>query len=255
MIQITKNVLLAVCPEGRADIIAGLALYLGPAMASKSIDTPLRMAHFIAQAAEETDGFRTLVEYASGAAYEGRVDLGNIYPGDGERTKGRGIFQITGENNYRLYGQVLGINLLAEPSLAAAPEVACLIAVAYWDRHHLNAFADANDIRGITRRINGGLNGLATRQLYFARAWRVVKGCVPSGAAPAALPASPQAKTVQTTGSAVIAVGGGLAAAAQTVPPTWGMTWPMEGAGIAIVVLIVGLAVWEVAHEFHKVKP
>src|SRR5690349_12430119 len=73
------------------------------------IDTSARVAEFLAQACLETDYFKTLQEYASGVAYEGRKDLGNTYTGDGKKFKGRGIFQCTGRANYTIYGKRLGI--------------------------------------------------------------------------------------------------------------------------------------------------
>ena len=61
--------------------------------------TPMRAAHFVAQLAHESDRFRAMEEYATGAAYEGRKDLGNVKAGDGKRYKGRGVIQLTGRAN------------------------------------------------------------------------------------------------------------------------------------------------------------
>lgn len=159
---------------------------LGTAMAGDflrfGINTPLRMSHFLAQAAHETDGFRTFVERGSGDGpdedpwddylqrYDGRRDLGNSAPGDGERYRGRGIFQLTGRANYQTYGKRLCIDLLAQPERAAEPDLAVRIACLFWIDRALNAAADRDDLEAITRRINGGINGLASRRTYLARA-------------------------------------------------------------------------------------
>jgi putative chitinase len=120
------------------------------------INTSARVAEFLAQACLETDYFRVLEEYASGAAYEGRKDLGNTYAGDGKKFKGRGIFQCTGRANYSAYGKRLGIDLLGNPDLAARPDISVRIAVMYWNDKGLNAYADRGDTAAISRAINRG---------------------------------------------------------------------------------------------------
>lgn len=120
------------------------------------IDTPGRVAEFLTQACLETDYFRVLEEYASGAAYEGRKNLGNVVAGDGKRFKGRGIFQCTGRDNYARYGKRLGLDLIKEPALAARPDISVRIAVLYWNDKGLNAYADRGDTRAISRAINRG---------------------------------------------------------------------------------------------------
>lgn len=125
-------------------------------LAKGGIDTPARLAEFLAQACLETDYFRVLEEYASGAAYEGRKDLGNTIAGDGKRFKGRGIFQCTGRANYTAYGKRLGVDLVKEPALAARPDISVRIAVLYWNDKGLNAYADRADTKAISRAINRG---------------------------------------------------------------------------------------------------
>jgi putative chitinase len=100
--------------------------------------------------------------------------LGNTQPGDGQRFKGRGPIQITGRFNYKKYGELLGIDLCANPALAAAPEVAFATAGLFWQSNGLNALADAQQFVAITRRINGGTNGLEDRQRYYERAKAVL---------------------------------------------------------------------------------
>ncbi len=77
------------------------------------MEKELRLAHFMAQLVHESGGFRYMEEIASGSAYEGRADLGNVKPGDGVRYKGRGPLQCTGRANYRKFGRKIGIALPA----------------------------------------------------------------------------------------------------------------------------------------------
>jgi putative chitinase len=131
--------------------------------------SPLRLAHFLAQLGHESGSYRYMEEIASGSAYEGRGDLGNTQAGDGRRFKGRGPIQLTGRANYRHYGQAIGIDLENHPEIAAIPSVGILTACLYWHEHSLNALADADDIERITRRINGGVNGLADRKAQLVK--------------------------------------------------------------------------------------
>lgn len=134
------------------------------------LDSTSRLAHAMAQLGHESDGFRAMEEYASGRAYEGRADLGNTTAGDGVRFKGRGPIQITGRANYRLYGRRIGIDVERHPEIAAIPSIGLQLSCAYWVAKNLNTLADRDDIEGITRRINGGLTGLASRQKRLAAA-------------------------------------------------------------------------------------
>ena len=134
------------------------------------VNTPLRESMFWAQMAHETGGLRWLAELGGPsyfAKYDGRTDLGNIEPGDGYRFKGRGLIHVTGRYNYKKYGDKIGINLIEYPKMASEPRQAVLIALHYWKDHRLNKYADIPDIRAVTRRINGGYNGLADRKRYF----------------------------------------------------------------------------------------
>lgn len=173
------RVLRAIAPKGRLAIINAVAPHLAPSFEKAGITTPLRAAHFLAQAAHECDGFKTLNEYwgptPAQRGYEGRKDLGNTQPGDGKRYMGRGIFQLTGRANYRRIGEALGLPLESTPELAADPRVSVLVAVNYWTTRRyrgasLNSYADADKIEPITRAINGGLNGIDDRRAYLTRA-------------------------------------------------------------------------------------
>lgn len=133
------------------------------------LDNSLRLIHFLAQLAHESGNFRYMEEIASGAAYEGRKDLGNTQAGDGKRFKGRGPIQLTGRANYRRYGQQLGIDFENNPDIVALPSVGLLVACKFWADNGLNALADKDEVLTITRRINGGTNGLADREAHLAK--------------------------------------------------------------------------------------
>lgn len=157
---------------------ARLQLFLDPlnaAIKEFEIDqTPVRESMFIAQVAHESGGFHYVRELASGEAYEGRADLGNTENGDGVRFKGRGLIQITGRGNYRACGDALGLDLVSSPELLEQPGNAARSAGWFWHSRGLNAIADRGDFIAITKRINGGLNGLPDRQAYLKRAEAVL---------------------------------------------------------------------------------
>lgn len=151
---------------------------LGAAMAVHApahgiTETAARLANFLGQAAHETGGFRLLRELwgptKAQRGYEGRTDLGNTQAGDGYRYRGRGIFQLTGRANYREIGASIGQPLETNPELAERPDIAVLTACRYWQSRGLNALADQGLEDTITRRINGGTNGIAERRVYVAR--------------------------------------------------------------------------------------
>ncbi len=169
----TRERLLRLAPQGRAAIVVGLASTFGRSAAAAAITTRLRLCHFLAQAAHESDRFRTLEEYggpASFARYDGRRDLGNTQAGDGARYHGRGLFQLTGRANYRRYGALIGLDLEGSPERAKEPAVSLAIAFAYWRDRGCNAAADADDVVAVTKLINGGHNGLAQRRQLLALA-------------------------------------------------------------------------------------
>lgn len=154
----------------RAGVPAAIADAEAPraekAMVEQSITTQARARDFLAQVLHESGGLRFFEEIASGAAYEGRADLGNTHPGDGRRYKGRGPIQLTGRANYRWAGKLLHLPLEARPELAAQHAIGWRIAALYWKSHGLNQLADQGQFVTITRRINGGTNGLADRLRY-----------------------------------------------------------------------------------------
>lgn len=156
-----------------------LARDLGQAMHDNQINTLRRATMFVAQIAHESGGFRYREEIASGAAYEHRADLGNVFIGDGKRFKGRTYIQITGRSNYVAVSKALGIDFVRNPQKLAEPTYAAKGAAWWWRTHGCNALADKNDFKGVTRRINGGLNGYSDRLRYFGRALLVGPFLVP----------------------------------------------------------------------------
>ena len=134
--------------------------------------SPLRVAHFLAQLGHESLSLTYTEELASGEAYEGRKDLGNTKVGDGRRFKGRGFIQLTGRNNYEAYSNDACLNLMqnGNESLVAKYPYSLDASLWFWKRQNLNVRADMDDLRGITRRVNGGYNGLQDRARYLERA-------------------------------------------------------------------------------------
>lgn len=168
-----------VCPSLSNAHARALARELGQAMHDFDIDTRKRAAMFVAQIAHESGGFRYREEIASGSAYEGRRDLGNTRPGDGRRFKGRTYIQITGRSNYAAVSRALHHDFIAHPRELADPEYAAKGAAWWWKTHGCNAIADRGDFIAVTRRINGGTNGLADRQRYYRRARLVAPFLIP----------------------------------------------------------------------------
>ncbi len=160
-----------------ADKAAQLAVAINQAMQEAEINTMQRQAAFIAQIAHETGGFKWFRELGNDQyfeKYDGREDLGNTEPDDGPRFRGRGFIQITGRNNYEKAGQALGLDLIDNPEQAESMDVGARIAAWYWRTRNLNYFADKDDFITITRRINGGVNGLEDREAYWEKAKRAL---------------------------------------------------------------------------------
>lgn len=162
----------------------------------------LRLQHFLAQCAHESGGFTKLSEnlnYSADAlcrlwparfpgdvadayarqpqkianrVYGGRMGNGDEASGEGWRYRGRGLIQLTGRENYGKASQAIfgDLTLIVDPDQVAEPRAATLSAAWFWQSHACNELADADDLDGITRRINGGLNGIGDRQQWLDRA-------------------------------------------------------------------------------------
>lgn len=136
------------------------------------INTPLRISHFVAQVAHESGSLNYVKELASGKAYEGREELGNVIPGDGVKYKGRGLIQLTGRANYESFKKWLGglPDIIDNPELLEQPHLAMLVSCWFWEKKGLNELADQDNLSAITKRINGGMNGFSERQKFLTRA-------------------------------------------------------------------------------------
>lgn len=142
------------------------------------LDDPLRLVHFMAQCAHESDGFTHNREIwgptADQLGYEGAARLGNTQPGDGKRYLGRGPGQLTGRANYRSYGRRLGIDFEAHPEIVEIWSVGLLAFCAYWAAYNLNSYADVDQLLAVSNGINRGNtlsmkepNGWADRQRRY----------------------------------------------------------------------------------------
>ncbi len=161
-----------------------------------------RLTHFLAQLAHESQHFRRTSENLNYSAeglwrvfrkyfdslehaqtyerqperianrvYADRIGNGDEASGDGWRYRGRGFIQLTGKDNYRAIGDRIGVDLVNNPDMVAEDHrVALLVSADYWDSRGLNKFADRDDLDTITKRINGGFNGLEDRRRLLARA-------------------------------------------------------------------------------------
>lgn len=156
----------------RADTYAPL---LTATMEEFFIDSPKRQAAFLAQVGHESGSLVYTKEIASGEAYEGRADLGNIHPGDGVKYVGRGLIQLTGRANYTALTSAFGIDLLSNPEQLEKPELAARSAGWFWMKHSLNQFADSDKFGSLTKAINGGYNGLDDRIQFWIRARKVLE--------------------------------------------------------------------------------
>lgn len=135
------------------------------------INTEQRRRAFLAQVGHESGGLHYLKELwgptPAQKRYEGRKDLGNIVVGDGKKFMGRGLLQTTGRSNYVKCGIALKLDLENHPELLEIPENALKSACQFWKDNNLNSLV--NDFKALTRRINGGYNGLAERTALYER--------------------------------------------------------------------------------------
>lgn len=158
---------------------------LNSALPQYDINTRQRVACFMAQIAHESGAFRWVREIwgptPAQQRYEGRKDLGNTQPGDGRRFMGRGLLQVTGRANYVMFNARAKIrypdapDFVANPELLEQPKWAVISACDWWDRNKCNGLADSDQITAISKKVNGGTNGLAERKAY----WRKFLAAIP----------------------------------------------------------------------------
>ena len=174
---------------------------LNKVLPENKIDTPLRVCHFLAQILHESGHLKYNAEnlnYSASAlqsvfkkyfpnetianeyarkpekiankVYANRMGNGSEASGDGWKYRGRGLIQLTGKNNYTSCGKDLEVDLVNNPDLLLVPEYALKSACWFWNKNNLNQSADNDDINTITRKINGGINGLADRSSILKKA-------------------------------------------------------------------------------------
>lgn len=197
--QLTPDLLLKAtrCSLADAERFAGP---LSAACQAYDINTPARLAAFLAQIGHESGSLRYTSEIwgptPAQLRYEGRTDLGNLRPGDGPTYRGHGLIQVTGRANHAAardrmrarFGALHIPDFEASPELLMDAKWAALSAADYWDSRKLNKLADAGDFEAITRAINGGLNGQTDR----AARWSEIKQALAAAQqAPAAAPTTP----------------------------------------------------------------
>ena len=177
--QITRQQLMRAVPDlyfKRVDeFVASFNMWAIPF----GIDNNRRIVHYLAQVFHESGALRYVEELASGAAYENRKDLGNIKPGDGKRFKGRGYIQLTGRANYEKFNahDLCTADVVANPAAVAEFPLNQIASMWFWQRNGLNELADQDDggmigeeiVTRITKKVNGGQNGLGQRKFYYRR--------------------------------------------------------------------------------------
>ncbi|MEQ9262773.1 MAG: peptidoglycan-binding protein [Owenweeksia sp.] len=201
-LPLTLTLLKTIMPQGRESRLAMFCPALNRQLPDYQITSPLRQAHFLAQIAHESAQLNTTIENLNYSAKALRSVFGKYFPSDemanayarqpekigsriyadrmgngnetsteGWKFRGRGLIQLTGKDNYRRFGQATGSDYIQNPEpVDTDADIAVQAACWYWNIHKLNHYADADDIRSITRKINGGYNGMDDREALLKRA-------------------------------------------------------------------------------------
>lgn len=205
-VNITPGQLKKIFPHAKERNIAKFAPALSSVLPKFRISTPLRVAHFIAQIGVESASLNATSEnlnysvkalmgvfgkyfpneamaneYArrpekiANRVYANRMGNGSEESGDGWKYRGRGLIQLTGKNNYKACGRDIGRPLERSPEIVAEnPDVAVMTACWYWNSRELNRHADRDDVKRITKLVNGGYHGFEERKAFLGRAKEVL---------------------------------------------------------------------------------
>lgn len=202
--QLTKEQLRKIAPNAGNKIDLYLP-YINRYMGEFGINTPKRVCHWLAQVLHESNEFRAVEENLNYTAirlvqvfpkyftkvlaeayahkperigsrvYANRMGNGAESTGDGYKYRGRGLIQLTGKGMYQNYKDYCKFDVVAQPELIAQPLGAVRSSMWFWRTHGCNELADRGDITGITKKINGGTNGLNQRKVYLFRAQLYIK--------------------------------------------------------------------------------
>ena len=172
MVKVTRAQIRQIMPHAKESNIILFLPFINEAMETFKIDTTIRQCHFLAQIAQESGSLNYVEEIASGEQYEFRKDLGNTEKGDGIKYKGRGLIQLTGRANYQRFQDWLTLNghdvdIMNHPEVLEQKEYAALVAGWFWDVRNINVFADRDNVVSVTKKVNGGRNGLDERTNYL----------------------------------------------------------------------------------------
>lgn len=190
--DITREILRAIAPNIIKNVkangnfagvgIDGVVVLMNRYAPEFGITTAKRWAHFLAQVMHESAECLYTVEQGTKSYFENRYGtgelakrLGNKSKADGFNFRGRGLIQITGRYNYGLYKEYCGYDVVNNPDLLAKPLGAIRSAMWFWKKNGLNELADKDDVAAVTKRVNGGTNGLESRKRYLERARLVIK--------------------------------------------------------------------------------
>jgi putative chitinase len=181
MIQITKEQLKKILQRVSEERLTALTDSLNATFEKYEINTRLRQAHFLGQVLHESGGFNFGKEIwgntPAQVGYDTRTDLGNTpdKDGDGKKYMGRGYIQITGKANYEAVSKEFGVDFLEKPELLEKAPWNMYAAGWFWKTKKLNQWADQDNVTVITKKINGGLNGLSSRIVWTAKVKSIFK--------------------------------------------------------------------------------
>lgn len=206
--MITLELLAAICPNTKKTVLEKYVDSLNEVTEYYDMTkNPARLASFLAQVAHESGGFNAVKEGLNYSVAGLRATFGKYFPtnemamnyarkpelianrvyanrmgngpeesGDGYKFCGRGLIQLTGRDNYTKFANDLSMSIEETVEYLQTPEGACASAGWFWDNNNLNSYCDRNDFTGLTKRINGGINGLADRKHHFDIALNMLQG-------------------------------------------------------------------------------